>query len=78
MFTSEEKPVGKTTKLDLRPLLAREGVAGILAIVVVGTSCVIALIQIARGLEVSLPKYFTELSMLIVGYYFGKTNASKK
>jgi uncharacterized membrane protein AbrB (regulator of aidB expression) len=78
MLTSEEKPTGKRTKLDLRPLIARQGIAGILAVLIIGTACAIAIIQIARGTEVSLPKYFTELSMLIVGYYFGKTSVKKE
>ena len=72
MLEYEDKQKKKKARLVLNEIFERQGVSGILAILVVGTACLIALAQTWRGLDVNLPKYFTELSTLIIGYYFGR------
>jgi len=79
MAFEKESSDGKRTKYSLRTILndvfESEGVAGVIAILIIGTICVISLVQVFRGVELSIPKYFSELTALIVGYYFGSKRA---
>lgn len=77
MFEYEDASNKRRIKLTLLELFQEHGVTGILAILVVGTACFIAISQSWRGSEINLPKYFTELSTLIIGYYFGKTRSGR-
>ena len=73
----------RTKKIDMqeRSLLSQvlgdHGIPGVIAIGVIGTICFIAIQQVVTHQPIEIPKYFTELSSLIVGYYFG-THAGKK
>ncbi len=75
MAFEKEYPDGKKTKYRIRGFLSdifeREGISGVIAVLIISTACVIATVQVWRGTEISIPKYFSELTTLIVGYYFG-------
>ena len=54
------------------------GVSGIIAIMIIGTSCFISIAQLINKQNIELPKYLYEFSLLILGYYFGKNVSNKE
>lgn len=59
-------------------ILRDHGVPGVIAVGVIGTICFIAIHQVATRQPVEIPKYFTEISSLIIGYYFGTHTHKQK
>ncbi len=70
-------PASNRRRSTLEQVLGDHGIPGAIALGVIGTICFIAVQQVITKQPIEIPKYFTELSSLIVGYYFG-THTSKK
>jgi hypothetical protein len=80
---SEERSDAKNTiqfkKRSLFEMIIEDhGIPGIIAVMVIGTICYIAIKQTMSGLDIELPGYLTEISTLIVGYYFGRQTGKNK
>lgn len=48
------------------------GVSGIIAVLVIGIVCFLVFIQTIRGQEPNIPELLSNISLLIIGYYFGR------
>jgi hypothetical protein len=53
---------------------AREAFAGIIAVILVLTTCGIAVGQLLRGGQVTPPAFLVELTSAVVGFYFGRVS----
>ena len=80
---SEESSDGKNTvqfkkRSPFEMIIEDHGIPGIIAVMVIGTICFIAIKQTMAGMDINLPDYFAEISTLIVGYYFGRQTGKSK
>ena len=80
---SEESSNGKNTvqfkkRSPFEMIIKDHGIPGIIAVMVIGTICYIAIKQTMSGMDIKLPDYFTEISTLIIGYYFGSQTGKRK
>lgn len=64
--------VEQTSQTPLETVTENFGVIGIIAILIIVTICAVTVIQCLYKQEFSLPKYLTELFMLVVGFYSGQ------
>ena len=80
----EKSKRGRTEEVRIRKrswleqVLSDHGISGVIALVVIGTICLITVQQVMAKQPIEIPKYFTELSSLIVGYYFGAHAVKKR
>lgn len=83
---TKERPDGTKTSAEqsyawhqgtIETVVKTLGVSGIIAILIIGTSCSLTMIQVYRGGTPELPKFLYEFSLLVLGFYFGQKSKSE-
>lgn len=70
--TDKNGNVSYSIKTLVNDVFESEGVAGVIALILISTICFLIIIQTLRGEDIELPAYLTEFSALVFGYYFGR------
>ena len=67
------KSSNRSNKLHpVETLINTLGTTGIIAVIVIGTVCLLTGIQVIRGQETNIPTLLSHITLLIVGYFFGQ------